>query len=166
MVGCIVHQTVPDGAPEQEVRINGRQVRPLLDTGSSVSLVRPQLLGTTKLGRSLLPITCVHGDTRYVPAQTVSVSAPQEPGRWKMAFSLICQCHCSWRETGLGWTNSCAGQSSPTTRKNLPDQKEDEVARLTLLQKAREWVSQPVLMLMSTLISFSRLCPEDPWVGR
>lgn len=41
MAGCIVHQTVPDGTPEQEVRINGRRVRASLDTGSSVSLVRP-----------------------------------------------------------------------------------------------------------------------------
>lgn len=87
MVSCIVHQIVPDSAPEQEVLINGRWVRAVLDTGSSVTLVCPQLLGTTKLGRSCLPITCVHGDTRYVPAQTVSISAA--PGTWLVEVGVL-----------------------------------------------------------------------------
>lgn len=87
MAGCNVHNNVPDSAPEREVRINGRRVRAVLDTGSSVSWVQPHILGPDRPGRALLPITCVHGDTKYVPACTVSVSAA--PGTWLIEVGVI-----------------------------------------------------------------------------
>lgn len=39
MAGRILHHNIPVGPPEEEVRVNGRRVRAILDTGSSVSLI-------------------------------------------------------------------------------------------------------------------------------
>lgn len=58
-----------------------------LETRSSISLIQPNLLKTEKPGRAVLPITCVHGDTRYVPAHTVTISAV--PGSWTMQVGVL-----------------------------------------------------------------------------
>lgn len=52
-----------------------------------MTLVQPHLLGPERPGRALLPITCVHGDTKYVPACTVSVSAA--PGTWSIEVGVV-----------------------------------------------------------------------------
>ncbi len=39
LAGCVLHQELPVGAPEAEIRINGRPFKALLDSGSAVSLV-------------------------------------------------------------------------------------------------------------------------------
>ncbi len=87
MAGCIMHQRVPTGAPAREVRINGQRVKATLDTRSSISLIQPDLLKTEKPGWAVLPITCVHGDIRYVPAHTVTISAA--PGSWTMQVGVL-----------------------------------------------------------------------------
>ncbi len=77
----------PPVAPEMEVRINGMRVKATLDTGSSISLIQPYLLKTEKPGRAVLPVTCVHGVTRYVPAHTVTISAA--PGPWTIQVGVL-----------------------------------------------------------------------------
>ncbi|KAL0185140.1 hypothetical protein M9458_020837, partial [Cirrhinus mrigala] len=66
IAGCVVHRKTPKGAPKTPVKIKGRWYRALLDSGSAVSLVRPDTLGPRPVSKSTMPITCVHGDTRQV----------------------------------------------------------------------------------------------------
>ncbi|KAL0185528.1 hypothetical protein M9458_017198, partial [Cirrhinus mrigala] len=87
MAGCIVHCDLPIGALEVEVKINGKPFRALLNSGSAVSLVRSHLLPPRGDSKALLPITCVHGETRQVPARRVTISAA--PGSWLVEVGLI-----------------------------------------------------------------------------
>ncbi len=74
--GCIVHRDLPAGGPEAEVKINDRPFPALLDSGSAVSL-----------GKSCVPITCVHGDTWHVPVRRVNISAA--PGTWQVEVGVV-----------------------------------------------------------------------------
>ncbi|XP_050984340.1 uncharacterized protein LOC127176618 isoform X2 [Labeo rohita] len=87
LAGCIVHSDVPSGAPEVEIKINGKTFRALLDSGSAVSLVQSHLLPPRGDSKAVLPITCVHGETRQVPARRVTVSAA--PGSWPLEVGLV-----------------------------------------------------------------------------
>uniref|UniRef100_A0A9J8ATQ4 Gypsy retrotransposon integrase-like protein 1 n=1 Tax=Cyprinus carpio carpio TaxID=630221 RepID=A0A9J8ATQ4_CYPCA len=70
LAGCAVHT---ENAPRAEVKINGCPFLALLDSGSVVSLVRTSILPPRTETKTKLPITCVHGDTREVPARRVDV---------------------------------------------------------------------------------------------
>lgn len=61
-VGCVLHAEGMPRAPMAEVRVNGKRVRALVDTGSSVSLAQPGILPTRFTGKARLPVTCIHGD--------------------------------------------------------------------------------------------------------
>ncbi|KAI7813969.1 hypothetical protein IRJ41_005290 [Triplophysa rosa] len=87
LAGCAVHQTVPSGAPRRTVRVGGRPVTATLDSGSSVTLVQPGIVPPRTGGKSTIPITCVHGDTRNVPACQVSVAAG--PGTWTLEIGIV-----------------------------------------------------------------------------
>lgn len=43
LAGCILHQRLPAGAPEAEVKVDGRRFRALLDSGSAVTLIQSRL---------------------------------------------------------------------------------------------------------------------------
>ncbi|XP_026116332.1 uncharacterized protein LOC113094960 [Carassius auratus] len=85
--GCIVHRAVPQGAPERTVCLDGGTVRAVLDSGSSITLVQPGVLRPRQSGKARIPITCVHGDTRNVPAQRVTISA--SPGTWQLEVGVV-----------------------------------------------------------------------------
>ncbi len=87
LAGCVVHQEPPLEAPQVEVRINGRPYQALLDSGSVVSLVQPTVLPPRVGAKARLPITCIHGDTRHVPARRVTVSAA--PGSWPVEVGIV-----------------------------------------------------------------------------
>lgn len=87
LAGCIVHRDVPAGAPEAEVKINGKPFRAILDSGSAVSLVRSHVLAPRTDYKAFLPITCVHGDTRQVPARRVTITAG--PGTWPVEVGVV-----------------------------------------------------------------------------
>ncbi len=87
LAGCVVHQEPPLEAPQVEVRINGRPYQALLDSGSIVSLVQPTVLPPRVGAKARLPITCIHGDTRHVPARRVTVSAA--PGSWPVEVGIV-----------------------------------------------------------------------------
>ncbi len=73
--GCIVHQTVPQGAPERTIRLDGETVRAVLDSGSSITLIQPGVVRPQRGGKVTIPTTCVHGDTRNIPASRVTMAA-------------------------------------------------------------------------------------------
>ncbi|KAL1282357.1 hypothetical protein QQF64_001160 [Cirrhinus molitorella] len=87
LAGCGMHQAPPRGAPQAKVKVNGKPYIALLDSGSTVSLVRPNILSSHEEAKTYLPITCVHGDTRDVPAQRVAISA--SPGAWTLEVGLV-----------------------------------------------------------------------------
>ncbi len=68
LAGCIVHRDLPVGAPEVEVKVNGKPFRAMEC-------------------KTFLPITCVHGDTRQVPARRVTISAV--PGTWPVEVGVV-----------------------------------------------------------------------------
>ncbi len=69
------------------MRINGQPYQALLDSGSAVSLVQPTVLPPRVGAKACLPITCIHGDTRHVPARRVTVSAA--PGSWPVEVGIV-----------------------------------------------------------------------------
>ncbi|KAI7812640.1 hypothetical protein IRJ41_006229 [Triplophysa rosa] len=87
LADCIFHHDMPAGAPKAQVRINGHPMTALLDSGSAVSLIPAHLLSPRNESRASIPITCVHGDTRQVPARRVIVSA--EPGSWPVEVGVM-----------------------------------------------------------------------------
>ncbi|XP_073681655.1 uncharacterized protein [Garra rufa] len=87
LAGCIVHADLPSGAPEVEVKIGGKVFRALLDSGSAVSLVQSHLLPPKGESKAVLPITCVHGETRQVPLRRVTISASS--GTWPVEVGLV-----------------------------------------------------------------------------
>ncbi|KAL0148421.1 hypothetical protein M9458_056231 [Cirrhinus mrigala] len=87
LAGCIVHQGPPPAAPEADVFLNGKPLKAILDSGSAVTLVQSRLCPPLPGQKSLLPITCVHGDTRQVPARRVTISAAN--GAWPVEAGLI-----------------------------------------------------------------------------
>jgi hypothetical protein len=87
LAGCIVHQRVPPAAPEADVKLNGKPIRALLDSGSAVTLVQAQLCPPHHGQKSYLPITCVHGDTQQVPARRVNITAAH--GTWSVEAGLV-----------------------------------------------------------------------------
>ncbi|KAL0186157.1 hypothetical protein M9458_017827, partial [Cirrhinus mrigala] len=87
LVGCIVHQRVPVGAPEADVMIEGKPYRALLDSGSMVTLIQTRLCPPHSGHKSFLLITCVHRETRQVPARRVIISSTQ--GTWPVEAGLV-----------------------------------------------------------------------------
>ncbi len=85
--GCVVHQELPKGAPTAEIKINGRPFNTVLDSGSAISLVQAKILPPPYETKTVLPITCVHGDTREVPVRRVTISAT--PGSWPVEVGLV-----------------------------------------------------------------------------
>ncbi|XP_016401664.1 uncharacterized protein LOC107734263 [Sinocyclocheilus rhinocerous] len=87
MAGCFLHQDGLSPSPSRMVKLEGKPVQAFLDSGSSVTLVQPSLVRPRPEQKSKLPLTCVHGDTRYVPARTVRISA--EPGTWAIEVGIV-----------------------------------------------------------------------------
>ncbi|KAI2662301.1 Retrovirus-related Pol polyprotein from transposon 17.6 [Labeo rohita] len=87
LAGCIVHQSPPPAAPEATIKINGRPVKAILDSGSAVTLVHSRLCPPHPGNKSLLAVTCVHGDTRQVPARRVTISTVH--GAWPIEVGLV-----------------------------------------------------------------------------
>uniref|UniRef100_A0A8C2AXE9 SCAN box domain-containing protein n=1 Tax=Cyprinus carpio TaxID=7962 RepID=A0A8C2AXE9_CYPCA len=87
LVGCIVHSNLPQGALEAEMEVNGYPFRVLLDSGRAVSLVQSRILTPRGATKAIVPITCVHGDTRHVPTRRVMISA--SPGTWPLEVGVV-----------------------------------------------------------------------------
>ncbi|KAI7802247.1 hypothetical protein IRJ41_004894 [Triplophysa rosa] len=87
MAGCAVHRQVSPGAPQRVIKVNGRPVTATLDSGSTITLVQPDVVAPGAGGKFTIPITCVHGDTREFPARRVTVAAPL--GSWPLDVGIV-----------------------------------------------------------------------------
>ncbi|MGL5295240.1 MAG: retropepsin-like aspartic protease, partial [Aeromonas sp.] len=87
MAGCTVHQTLPLGAPTRTVHVGKRPYRALLDSGSTITLVQPAVVRQIPESKATVPITCVHGDTRNVPARRVTITG--EPETWQVEVGIV-----------------------------------------------------------------------------
>ncbi len=87
MAGCILHRVVPATAPGRSVKVDGKTISAVLDSGISVTLAQPSVVKPWPDQKTALPITCVHGDTRYVPARTVHIST--EHGSWPIEVGIV-----------------------------------------------------------------------------
>uniref|UniRef100_A0A8C2EHX4 Uncharacterized protein n=1 Tax=Cyprinus carpio TaxID=7962 RepID=A0A8C2EHX4_CYPCA len=87
LAGCVVHHEPPAGALPAKVKMNGWHYQAILESGHAVSLVQPKVLPPRAGSKTLLPITCVHGDTRQVPVCRVTVSAA--PGAWPIEVGIV-----------------------------------------------------------------------------
>lgn len=77
----------PAGSLTAEVKLNGRTLKALLDSGSSVSLVLASLLPPRVETKTYLSLTCVHGDTKDVPARRVSIATAV--GSWPVEVGVV-----------------------------------------------------------------------------
>ncbi|KAL0200310.1 hypothetical protein M9458_003497, partial [Cirrhinus mrigala] len=87
LAGCTLHHEPPAVAPEVRVKVNGRTHRALLDSGSAVSLVQPRVISHPFEAKTYLPVSCVHGDTRQVPACRVTITA--KVGSWPVDVGIV-----------------------------------------------------------------------------
>ncbi len=87
LAGCIVHCDPPPEAPRVEVEVNGWLYPAILYSGSAVSLVQSTVVHPRRGTKACLSITCVHGDTRQVPARRVTITAAS--GSWPVEVGII-----------------------------------------------------------------------------
>uniref|UniRef100_A0A8C5CNI1 Uncharacterized protein n=1 Tax=Gadus morhua TaxID=8049 RepID=A0A8C5CNI1_GADMO len=80
------------GSPTIPARVMNRETQALLDTGSVVTLLRPDLAGG-KAGEPM-EVACVHGDTRTYPTCHVVVRTPHECSRSGRGLSPTYRSHC------------------------------------------------------------------------
>ncbi|XP_073784003.1 uncharacterized protein [Danio rerio] len=85
--GCAVHRNIPPEAPTHKVQLEGKTQTATLDTGSAITLVHPKTLKYHHESKGRIPITCVHGDTRHVPARRVTIAA--KPGSWRIEVGVV-----------------------------------------------------------------------------
>ncbi|XP_056313748.1 uncharacterized protein LOC130229132 [Danio aesculapii] len=87
LAGCVVHRTIPPEAPSRKVSLDGKMQTATLDTGSAITLVHPGVIRRRGESKARIPITCVHGDTRYVQAQRVTIAA--KLGSWPVEVGVV-----------------------------------------------------------------------------
>ncbi len=83
MAGCILHHAVPTAAPGWSVKVDSKTISAVLDSSSSVRLAQPSVVKPWPDKKTTLPITCVHGDTRY----TMHIST--EHGSWPIEDGIV-----------------------------------------------------------------------------
>ncbi len=73
--------------PQSRSRGEWTAVSSHLDSGSAVSLVQSTVVHPRRGTKACLSITCVHGDTRQVPARRVTITAAS--GSWPVEVGII-----------------------------------------------------------------------------
>jgi len=74
------------GAPLTPVKVNGKDATALLDSGSAVTLVRPDFARLPHLN-STLSVTCIHGETREYP--TTALDLQTTGGRYAGTAGVV-----------------------------------------------------------------------------
>ncbi|KAL6458115.1 hypothetical protein MHYP_G00333450 [Metynnis hypsauchen] len=86
--GCGVHGGAqPEAASQRWLRVNGRSVRAFMDSGSTITLLRPAEFPWLKPSGETLPVSCVHGEVRHFPTALICL---EEDGRqWPLTVGLV-----------------------------------------------------------------------------
>ena len=74
-----------DTAPVTPVRLNGRDASALLDSGSAVTLARPEYAPGPHLPEKVA-VTCIHGETRQYPTAHLEVQTTKGVFRGKVGL--------------------------------------------------------------------------------
>ncbi len=80
---CWAHEGA--AAPRFPVNIGSRDTEALVDSGSMVTLVRPEFAGTL-MGREI-SVSCIHGDTRNYPTAEISMVTPR--GQFRVHAGVV-----------------------------------------------------------------------------
>ncbi len=163
LAGCAVHHEPPGAATRAEVKVNGRSFQALLDSGSAVSLIQPAVLPPRAESKTILSITCIHGDTRQVPARRVNISAPQ--GAWPVEVGIVKDLPVpvllgrDWPGFDHLLTAATQPASPAGNRCRWKPRRNPRRRPYSWRQTARETVSPPPKTLTSTMM-FSSRCRE------
>ncbi len=84
MASCSLHRTVLTTAPGRAVKVDGKTVQSLLDSGSSVRLVKSTVVRPRQEQKMALPITFFHSDARCIHVHTSA-----EPRTWSVEVSIV-----------------------------------------------------------------------------
>lgn len=87
LAGCAFHALEPPDAPTLAIRVNVKPVSALLDSGSTVTLAQPSILGQGPRKTGTLLVSCMYGDDREVPVAQVRVSTTAR--EWPFRVRLI-----------------------------------------------------------------------------
>lgn len=75
-------------APTFPTKVDGRDAEALLDTGNTVSLIQPQLVGEhNRTPENPVAVSCIHGDTKEYPTAVVKLTTPQ--GNCQLQVGLV-----------------------------------------------------------------------------
>ncbi|XP_073719441.1 uncharacterized protein [Misgurnus anguillicaudatus] len=114
---CWAHERA--AAPKIPVKIGGHDTEALIDSGSMVTLIRPEYAGPTR-GREIT-VSCIHGDSRNYQTAEVSMVTPR--GQFQLQAGVVdhlpvpvlvgrdCQAFSAY------WTGQDAERKRPTRRR-------------------------------------------------
>ncbi|KAK3548312.1 hypothetical protein QTP70_009582 [Hemibagrus guttatus] len=84
---CVLHAAAAPELPRVMVELNGHSVPTLLDSGSTITLVRPSVLPKTARLGGTIPVSCIHGNVQTVPSAQVRILGPA--GEWPIVASVF-----------------------------------------------------------------------------
>uniref|UniRef100_A0A3B1JMD0 SCAN box domain-containing protein n=1 Tax=Astyanax mexicanus TaxID=7994 RepID=A0A3B1JMD0_ASTMX len=89
LAGCGLHTGLARPIPRCTLQLNGRRVQAILDSGSTVTLARPEAIPWVRADYTTIKVRCVHGDQKTVRTAKVSLGRPSSSGPSPLASSLI-----------------------------------------------------------------------------
>ncbi len=103
-------------APRFPVKTRGRDTEALVDSGSMVTLVRPEFAGSL-MGKEI-SVSCIHGDTRDYPTAGKKHGYPSGPvSKYEQGLWSACPSRSWWAETARPfaayWTDRAAEGKRP-----------------------------------------------------
>ncbi|XP_066518865.1 uncharacterized protein [Hoplias malabaricus] len=87
LAGCGVHGNFQKDGSHRLLHVDGRPVRAFMDSGSTVTLLRPAEFPWLQASLETLPVTCVHGEVRQFP--TARVLLGEQGRQWPLTVGLV-----------------------------------------------------------------------------
>lgn len=86
MTSCWAHKETP--APTIPTKVDGKDAEALLDSGSMVSLIQPQLVGEhNRTPEYPMAVSCIRGDTKEYNTAVVKLTTPQ--GNYQLQVGVV-----------------------------------------------------------------------------
>lgn len=83
LAGCSLHATSLPKTP-RHTEVNGHSVPALLDSGSTITLIRPTILPQTAKSAGTIPVSCIYGEIHSVPPAQVQIRSPSSWGWFRI----------------------------------------------------------------------------------